>query len=70
LVTAALDRSSNEFLVRVRTVDLCGIQMGDAQVQRAMDGTDRLRIATGTDVVVAGHRHGAESNTGYVESAD
>jgi len=70
LVAAVLDRPADEFLVGVGTVDLGGVEVGDAEVQRPLDGANRLGIAAGADVVVARHRHGAESYAGDVESAD
>ena len=70
LVAAVLDGSADEFLVGVGTVDLGGVDVGDAEVQRPVDGADRLGVAAGSDVVVARHRHGAESYAGDVKSAD
>src|SRR2546425_9058236 len=70
LVAAVLDGPSDEFLVGVGTVDLGGVEVGDAEVQRPVDGANRLGVAAGSDVVVARHRHGAESYAGYVDSAD
>ena len=58
------------FLVGVGTVDLGGVEVCDAEVERAVDGANRLGVAAGSDVVVARHRHGAESDAGDVESAD
>jgi len=70
LVAAALDGPTNQFLVEVGAVDLSGVEMGDAQIQRPVDGADGLGVAASPDVVVAGHRHGAEAYSGDVESAD
>jgi hypothetical protein len=69
-LAAVLDGSADKFLVGVRTVDLRGVEVRDAEVQRAVDGANRLGVAAGSDVVIARHRHGAESYAGYVESPD
>ena len=70
LVAAALDGPADELLVGEGAVDLGGVEVGDAQVQRPVDGADRLGVAACPDVVVAGHRHRAESYAGDVESAE
>ena len=44
LVAAALERLADEFLVGVRAVDLGGVDERDAEVERAVDGADRLRV--------------------------
>jgi hypothetical protein len=69
-VAAVLDGPADEFLVGERTVDLGGVEVGDAEVQRSVDGANRLGVAAGSDVVVARHRHGAESYARDVKSAD
>jgi hypothetical protein len=58
---AVLDGPADQFLVAVRAVDFGSVDVSDAQVERAVDGADRFGVAARTDVVVAGHRHGAES---------
>jgi hypothetical protein len=70
LVAAALDGPADQFLVVVGPIDLGGVEVRDAQIQRPMNGANRLVVAAGPDVVVAGHRHGAESYARNVESAD
>ena len=70
LVAAALDGPADEFLVAEGAVDFGGVEVRDAQVHRPVDGANRLGVAAFPDVVVAGHRHGAESYPGDVESAD
>jgi hypothetical protein len=70
LVAAALDGPADQLLVVEGAVDLGGVEVGDAQVQRPVDGADGLGVAALSDVVEAGHRHGAESNAGDGESAD
>jgi hypothetical protein len=69
-VAAILDGPADQFLVGVRAVDFSRIQVGDAQVERPVDGSNGLGIAAGPDVVVARHRHGSESDAGDFESAD
>jgi hypothetical protein len=70
LVAAVLDRPADEFLVGVGTVDLGGVEVDDAEVQRSVDSTNRLGVAAPSDVVVARHRHHAESYARDVKSAD
>ena len=70
LVAAILDGPADELLVGEWTVDLGGVDVRDAEVQRSVDSANRLGVAAGSDVVVARHRHGAESDAGDVESAD
>ena len=70
LVAVTLEGSADQLLVQEGAVDLGGVEVGDAQVQRPVDGANRLRVAALPDVVVAGHRHGTESDAGDVESAD
>jgi hypothetical protein len=69
LVAAALDGPADQFLADVGAVDLGSVEVGDAQVQRPVDGANRLGVAAFLGVVVAGHRHGAESDAGNFESA-
>ena len=57
LVAAVLDRPADELLVGVRAVDLGGVELRDAEVQRPVDGVNRLGVAAGSDVVVARYRH-------------
>ena len=65
LVAAALDRTSDEFLAVEGPVDLGGVDVGDAELDGAVDGADRLgvveRSASG---VGAGHGHGAKADAG------
>jgi len=53
LVAAVLDGPADELLVGEWTVDLGGVEVGDAEVQRPVDGANRLGVAAGADVVVA-----------------
>jgi hypothetical protein len=69
LVTAALDGPADEFLVDVGPVDLSRVEVGNAQIERPVDGEDRLSFAAVRVEVVAGHRHRAESDAGDVKSA-
>ena len=71
LVAAALDGRADQFLAVERAVDLGGVDVGDAQVQRAVDGADRLGVVEASaDGVEAGHGHGAESDAGDVQTAE
>ena len=51
LVAAALDRLADQFLAVERAVDLGGVDVGDAQVQRPVDGADRLGVIEPPPVV-------------------
>ena len=68
-VATSLERAADEFLVGVGTVDLGGVDVGDAEVECSLDGADRLGVAACRVEVVAGHRHRAESDARDVESA-
>jgi len=68
-VAASLEGAADEFLVRVRAVDLGGVDVGDAQLKCSLDGADRLGVAASRVEVVAGHCHRAESDARDVESA-
>src|SRR5437867_3577946 len=61
---------ADELLVGIGTVDLGRIDVSDVQVQRPVDGVNRLGVAAGPDVVVPRHRHGAEPYARDVKSAD
>jgi hypothetical protein len=54
-IAPTLDRAAHQFCVGVRAVDLGSVDVGDAQIERAVDRADGFGIATGADVVVAGH---------------
>src|SRR5207244_9307660 len=69
LVAVAPDGAAHEFLVDERAVDLGRVEVRDSEVERSVNGENRLGVAALPDVVVAGHRHGAESYAGDVESA-
>ena len=69
LIAATLDRPPDQFLVEEGSVDLGGVEVGDAQIQRPVDGADRLGVAALTGVVVAGHRHSAQADPGDVQLA-
>jgi hypothetical protein len=44
LVAPARDGPADEFLVGERSVDLCGVDEGDAQVEGPVDGADGLVV--------------------------
>jgi catechol 2,3-dioxygenase-like lactoylglutathione lyase family enzyme len=56
----ALDRATNEDLVRKRTVELGGVDERDAQLEGALDRLDTLVLVGGA--VVGGHTHAAEAD--------
>ena len=45
LVAATLDGPADQLLVEVRAINLGGVDVGDAQLERSVDGADRLGIA-------------------------
>ena len=69
IVATSLDGAADEFLVGVRAVDLGGVDVGDAQLQRPLDGADRLGVTAARIEVVAGHGHRAESEARDVKPA-
>jgi len=68
LIAPALDGPADKFLVEIRAVDLGGVDVGDAQIERPVDGPDLFGLAALPRVVVARHRHGAKTDPRYVES--
>ena len=70
VVAAAGDGLADDFLAVEGAVDLRGVDVGDAQVQGAVDGADRLGVVDGAfRGVGAGHGHGAETDTGDIQGA-
>jgi hypothetical protein len=68
IVATPFDGAADEFLVRVRTVDLGSVDVGDAQVECSLDSADRLGVAASRVEVVTGHRHRAESDARDIKS--
>ena len=65
LVAAALDGLADDFFAVEGAVDLGGVDVGDAEVEGAVDGADRLVVVeTAAGRVGAGHGHGAEPDAG------
>jgi hypothetical protein len=62
LVTPAADRAPHQLLVRVRPVHVGRVEEVDAQVERAVDGRDGLRLVTRS--VELRHAHAAEPDRG------
>ena len=69
LVAAALDGPADELLVGVRAVDLGGVDEGDAEVEGAVDGADRLGVVAAGAGVGGGHAHRAEADAADIEGA-
>ena len=67
LVAAALEGPADEFLVDERAVDLGGVEQGDAQIQRPVDGADGLRVIGAGAGVARRHPHGAQTDTATVQ---
>ena len=65
LVAAALDGASDELLAVEGPVDLGGVDVGDAELEGAVDGADGLGVVErSAGGVGAGHGHGAEADAG------
>jgi hypothetical protein len=67
LVAAAVDGAAEEFLVGERPVDLGGVQQGDAQLERSVDGADGLGVVAAGAGVGGRHPHGAQADAGDVQ---
>ena len=70
LVAPVLDRPADELLVGVGPVDLGGVDEGDAEVERPVDGADRLGVVGARPGVGGGHAHAAEADAADVEVSD
>ena len=70
LVAAVLDRAADEFLVGEGAVDLGGVDEGDAQVERPVDGADRLGVVGSRARVGGGHPHGAQADPGHIQISE
>ena len=71
LVTAALHGLADHLLAVERAVDLSGVDVGDAEVEGAVDRADGLGVIQGSFAGVgASHGHRAESETGDVKASD
>jgi hypothetical protein len=67
LVAAALGGAPNDFLAVERSVDLGGVDVGDAQLERPVDGPDRFGVVQAAAAGIrAGHGHGTEADPGGV----
>src|SRR5215218_8962358 len=70
VVAPALDGLADNFLAVEGAVDLGGVDVGDPEVQRPVNGADRLGVieppAGGVD---AGHGHGSQTDAGDIEPA-
>jgi hypothetical protein len=70
VVAPALDGLADDFLAVEGAVDLGGVDVGDPEVQRPVDGADRLGvIETPARGVGAGHGHGSQADAGDIEPA-
>ena len=70
IVAAALARLSDD-LFGEGPVDLGGVDVGDTEVEGAVDGADRLGVVEAAfGGVGAGHGHGAEADAGDVEARE
>src|SRR2546422_459018 len=67
LVAAAANRLSHEFLVAEGAVHIGGVEEVDPQLDRAVDGRDRLLVVAAS--VELAHPHAAEAYRGHLELA-
>ena len=68
-VAPALDRAADQLLVGEGAIHLGGVEEGDAEVDRLVDGADR-DVVVGMavdDVAAADHRHAADADGGDLE---
>jgi hypothetical protein len=65
LVAVALDGAADQELVRQRTVDLCGVDEVDAQLEGALDRPDTFFLVRGA--VEGGHAHAPQPDGGYLQ---
>ena len=69
LIPPPLDGLTHQLLAVERAIDLGGVDMGDAQFERPVDGANRLVVVEpSTRRIDAGHGHRAETDAGDVES--
>jgi hypothetical protein len=68
LVATVADGPADQVLAVERAVDLGGVDVGDAQVQGAVDGADRLGVVEApAGGVGARHRHRVQTDPGDVQ---
>src|ERR1700722_4004969 len=70
MVAAAFEGPAEEFLVGVGAVDLCGVDERDAQVDRTVDGADRLGVVAAGAGVGEGHAHRAQADPADIQAAE
>ena len=68
LVAAAPDGPADEFLVGERPVALGGIDKGDPELQRPVDGADGLGVIGARAGIGGRHPHGAQTDAGDIQS--
>src|ERR1700676_3610627 len=66
LVALALDRASDELFVLVGPVNISGVEKGDAEFERAMNGRDRFGVVASG--VKLRHAHAAEAEGGNFDA--
>src|SRR5262249_40237845 len=66
LALAALERLPDQHLVVPRTVEVAGVEHGDAGLERGMDGRDRFRVVGGP--VAARHAPTTQPHFGNVRT--
>jgi hypothetical protein len=65
VVASGRDRVADDFLAVERAVDLGGVDVGDAEVECAVDGVDGLGVVqAAAGGVGAGHGHGTQADPG------
>src|SRR3954463_15093037 len=65
------DGLADDLLAQEGSVDLGGVDVGDTELERAVDGADRLRVVQGALAGVgAGHGHRAEADAGDLKGPE
>src|ERR1700682_3925632 len=67
ITTTPRERAAHELFVRVRPVDLSGVDEIDAKVEGSVDGADGLRVIGSRAGVVSGHAHGPKADPRNVQ---
>jgi hypothetical protein len=70
LVAAALNSLADDFFAVEGAVDFCGVDVGDAEVERTVDGANRLGVVEGTFAgVCPSHRHRTQTDAGDLKAS-
>jgi hypothetical protein len=70
LIAPSLQGAPHQLFVRVRTVDLGGVDEGDTQLEGAVDRVDGLGLVDAGVDVGGGHAHRSQSYSGHLQAAE